>query len=209
MDSVVVDGIEYKPFNHLYSVSRCGKILRKLRPVEPKTRPDGYLSVGRQQLAHRLIASVWCNKPEDASHVHHINGNKADNRADNLEWVTPKQHMSERHENNGKHTMSDAAKARLRALRTGSTTSEETKAKQREASLRIGCRPPPRPVGYKCSAESKAKMREKSPNALRCQVFGVEYSSMNIAANALGIKRLTLRKRCYSENFPDYQLLRD
>lgn len=209
MESVIVDGVEYRPFNHLYAVSRCGKFLRNLRPTEPKLRPDGYLSIGRRQLAHRLVASVWCEKPADATHVHHINGDKADNRAENLEWVTPKQHFGERHENTGKHTMSDAGKAKLRALRAGSTTSEETKAKQRAASIRLGCKPPPRPVGYRCSEESKAKMRDNSPNALRCKVFGVDYSSMKLAAEALGIKRLTLRKRCYSENFPDYQLLRD
>ena len=209
MESVVFDGIEYKPFNHLYAVSRCGKFLRKLRPVKPKLRPDGYLSIGREQLAHRLVASVWCVKPDGTTQVHHINGDKADNHADNLEWVTPKKHLGDLHNNSAGHVMSEAGKSKLRALRTGSTTSEETKAKQRAASLRLGSKPPSRPFGFKCSDETKAKMRENSPNAVRCRIFCIEYSSMKIAAEALGIKRLTLRKRCYSNNFPDYQLLHD
>jgi hypothetical protein len=38
-------------------------------------------------------------------------------------------------------------------------------------------------------------------------VFGVEYRSFAEAAKATGIHRFTIRKRCLSENFPDYKVI--
>lgn len=39
-------------------------------------------------LLHRLIAAAFLGMPEDGEEVNHINGDKADNRVVNLEWVT-------------------------------------------------------------------------------------------------------------------------
>lgn len=104
--------------------------------------------------------------------------------------------------------MSEAGKEKLRQLRTGSKTSEATKQKQREAAIRLGCKPPPRPVGTKCSVEAIEKMRRNNPMNTACEVFGVTYPSFAQAARALGQKLHTLRQRCLSENFPDYKLLK-
>jgi hypothetical protein len=201
-------GIEYRFFDHLFAVSRCGKFLRKLEPFEPVVnRKDGYINLGRHRLAHRVVATCWCERPEGATHVHHINEDKSDNRADNLEWVTPKEHMGERHEGLTRgHTMSEEGKQRLRTLRLGMKASEETKQKQREAALRLGLKPPPRPLGMKMSDESRTRMSENSPNAQACVVDGVTYASFNEAGKALGMKPHSLRKRCYSLNFPSFQL---
>ena len=205
MLSVTVDGTVYRFFSHLYAVSRSGLVLRKLKPYQPTKRQDGYVGVGGNWLLHRVVAHCWLDRPEGANHVHHKNHNKADNRASNLEWVSPKQHMAEFHAGQT-HSMSEAGKQRLREFRTGSVTSEATKAKQRQASIRLGCKPPPRAVGSKCSPEAVAKMRDNSPNAMQCEVFGILYRSFSEAGRALGEKPHSLRKRCLSENFPDYRV---
>lgn len=35
-----------------------------------------------------LVATLWCDRPEGATQVDHLNGDKGDNSAENLEWVT-------------------------------------------------------------------------------------------------------------------------
>lgn len=38
---------------------------------------------------HRVVASAFLDADSHRAHINHKNGNKADNRAENLEWVTP------------------------------------------------------------------------------------------------------------------------
>ena len=43
---------------------------------------------------HKLVAYAFLERPEDPDMVlHHINGCKTDNRADNLVWLTPEDHI--------------------------------------------------------------------------------------------------------------------
>lgn len=207
---VIQNGVEYRPFDHLYAVSKDGGAL-KLRSLEPaylSQRKDGYVSVGRRRLLHRMVAHCWLHQPVGANHVHHKNGVKDDNRADNLEWLTPKQHAA-LHPGRGTYDRTEETRRKLRDHRTGRKTSEETKEKQRLAAIRIGSTPPPRPVGTKCSAEAKAKMRANSPNAVKCRIDGVVYRSFSEAGEVLGVKPHTLRKRCLSANFGNYEMIMD
>ena len=45
-------------------------------------------------LIHRLIAKAFVAGYRDGLHVNHINGDKTDNRARNLEWVTNEENVS-------------------------------------------------------------------------------------------------------------------
>ena len=184
MLSIKVEGIEYRFFNHLYAVSRCGKVLRKLLPFTPKVRRDGYLCAGRMNLFHRMVAICWLEKPPESNHVHHKDGDKTNNRASNLEWVTPKEHMGERHISTvGRYTRTDSTIQKLRKARLGTRDSEETRNRKADILRRVSVR----------------------KNA--CQIDGVVYRSFLNASKALNIHFHTIRYRCLSKNFPNYQLV--
>lgn len=76
----------------------CGKI--KGKELTQTLLPCGYLEVslwsrnkGKHKRVHRLVASAFCNKREGCDEVNHIDGNKLNNRADNLEWCTKSENM--------------------------------------------------------------------------------------------------------------------
>ena len=210
--TVIYNGTEFRAFNKSYAVSKSGNVLklRGLQIVEPYFHPLGYLQISHADLVHRMVATCWLDRPEGANHVHHKNRDKTDNRAVNLEWVTPKTHMGERHRGEfAPYERTESVREKLRRYRTGRKHEPETIEKIRKASIALGCKPPPRPVGFKCSDQSRALMRENSPNGTRCMVDGVQYRSFSDAGEKLGIKSHTVRKRCLSNNFENYTVLDD
>ena len=81
----------------LYSVSNLGRVMnnRTGRVLVPKTLPSGYQRVKvrtddnkRDKYVHRLVADAFCDHPHGCDVVNHIDNDKLNNRADNLEWTT-------------------------------------------------------------------------------------------------------------------------
>ena len=211
MNHVIYDGTEYRIYNHLWAVARDGRLLRKFLPYNKAIiRPDDYVSVGRQNLLHRLVATCWIDRPEGANHIHHIDGNKANNHADNLMWVTPKHHYSTFHRdiNQGRTKSPETIEKWLKS-REGWKHSESSKKKIRESSISRGCKPPSW-SGKTHTPETIAKMQASaSHRKCPCEINGIHYDSFKAAGKVLGISRLAIRQRCHSPNFPDYHLLTD
>lgn len=62
--------------------------------LSPVKQSNGYLTVnlcGRLHTVHRIVARAFVSNPDDMPQVNHIDGNKANNHADNLEWCTASQ----------------------------------------------------------------------------------------------------------------------
>lgn len=108
---------DIKNYEEFYEVSNLGRIRRKEGYVnsgikhntkrlvksyvlKQNKKRSGYLTVDLSKnnivktiSVHRIVAITFCENPLNKKEVNHINGNKQDNRAENLEWVTPSENI--------------------------------------------------------------------------------------------------------------------
>ena len=94
----------WKPLNPFYSVSNFGRIRNDEtnRILSGSLHKDGYIfvTVDRKQVPlHRLIALVFCDDFGDGKVVNHKDGNRQNNFANNLEWVTQQENIKHSHSN--------------------------------------------------------------------------------------------------------------
>jgi hypothetical protein len=87
-------------FSGRYKINKRGIVLslqknHTYKEIQVRKDRAGYLTVRlfyngqtHTRFLHRLIAAAFVPNPDNLQFVNHINGNKLDNRPENLEWVT-------------------------------------------------------------------------------------------------------------------------
>lgn len=88
-------------FEGVYCVSNFGNIKGVVRsgstgkPLHPQMNNNGYMTIHlynhpkhKVTTVHRVVATAFIPNPENKRTVNHIDGNKKNNRVDNLEWAT-------------------------------------------------------------------------------------------------------------------------
>ena len=108
---------DIKGYEDTYQVSNLGRIRRKESYVntgikhnekrlvksfvlKQNKKRNGYFAVDLSKdnkvktiSVHKIVAIAFCDNIDNKLQVNHKNGNKADNRAENLEWVTPSENL--------------------------------------------------------------------------------------------------------------------
>lgn len=113
---------DIKGYEGLYQVSNLGRVkslprfrqshykggyYSKTRIMRGEVTFNGYARVGltkdnktRKVRIHRLVAETFIDNPHNLEQVNHIDGNKNNNKVNNLEWVNRSQNMKHAYKNN-------------------------------------------------------------------------------------------------------------
>lgn len=92
-------------YSDVYEVSDEGHIRNKKtkRVLREFIGKDGYLRTqfnGKSRTVHRVVANVFIPKSQERDFINHKDGNKQNNRVDNLEWCTRSENMRHAYQHN-------------------------------------------------------------------------------------------------------------
>ena len=146
-------------YEGLYQVSNTGKIKSFCQGTSRilKTTPNncGYYKVelyknkkGKMLYIHRLVALSFIDNPQNKTQVNHIDGNKANNSASNLEWLTASENQQHAIKNNlhapsyfkgRKGVLSNRSKEVMQLTKDGQFVNYIYSIT--EAAISVGCKP--------------------------------------------------------------------
>lgn len=122
---------EIKSYGGRYQISNCGRIwnVATQQMMKPQLKKSGYYHINLMkpnkkivtERVHRLVALYFCDKPNGCNVVNHIDMNKANNRAENLEWTTISgntKHCFENNEAFRKQVLENSKKAAQKTVLT-------------------------------------------------------------------------------------------
>lgn len=122
---------EIEGYGGRYQISNYGRLwnVATQSMMKPQLKKTGYLQVNLMkpnkkmvsERVHRLVALYFCEKPDGCNVVNHIDSNKTNNNAENLEWTTVSgntKHCYEHNEKFRKQVNENAIKAAHKTILT-------------------------------------------------------------------------------------------
>ena len=135
-----------KGFRGKYKVSNRGRVARitkakSLRCLKGKLNNKGYLRVGLVKnhklhsfRVHRLVGLAFIPNPLNKPQINHKDGNKLNNRVDNLEWVT----NEENYEHAIKHNLVNRCEKPIALFKNGIEIARYKSIKEAASQTKIG-----------------------------------------------------------------------
>ena len=106
--------LDLNGYESKYKITNDGRVYSEYLGdfIKPFYSKGGYVRVklnygdrSKKVMMHRLVALAFIPNPENKPQVDHINRNRADNRVENLQWVTAKENSQLAVERGSKDSM--------------------------------------------------------------------------------------------------------
>lgn len=185
---------DIKGYEGKYQISNLGRVKSlnyNTKILKYNSDGHGYLKVilyknnkRKSHRVHRLVAEAFIPNLEDKNQVNHINGNKQDNRAFNLEWCTAKENVQ--------HSLNTGLSERFKGENNplyGRTYSMETRIKMSKSHKGI--------IQGK-NNPMYGKMGEKHPRSRKiiCITTGDIFHSITQASEKYNINKFSISNCC-------------